>query len=158
MSGNWDCNSSIKIRFTTFFGGNHNCLYLTLTLYPVFPILVDFGKHLQKNILHHFQRTRVDFINCFAPYADLLRFRPNFYATTTLLKSWAKGAKQFMKLVPSWNWCKICLRTLTTENIYYLLNEASHRHSPILGGYVKSSRGKQVTWCTKLSQNNDTLI
>ena len=49
----------------------------------------------------------VDFINCFGPYAHLLRLTPNFHASKKLLKSWAygakvghRGAKPFMKSTP----------------------------------------------------------
>ena len=56
-------------------------------------------------------RTGVDFINCFAPYAYLLRFAPNFCASKMLLKSGAQsanslaqGVNQFMKLTPGLIW------------------------------------------------------
>ena len=49
----------------------------------------------------------VDFMNCFAPNAYLLRFAPNFRASKKLLKNWAwsanswgQGINQFMKSTP----------------------------------------------------------
>ena len=39
-----------------------------------------------------FMSRGVNFINCFAPYADLLCPMPDFYATKKLLKSWAYRA------------------------------------------------------------------
>ena len=56
---------------------------------------------------HSKNSTGVDFINCFAPCADLLRPTPNICASKKLLKNWVqgakvgrKGAKLFMKSTP----------------------------------------------------------
>ena len=60
---------------------------------------------------HSKNSTGVDFINCFAPCADLLRPTPNICASKKLLKNWVqgakvgrKGAKLFMKLTPGVCW------------------------------------------------------
>ena len=40
-------------------------------------------------VAYFHQQTVVNFINCFAPYAYLLRIAPNFCSSKKLLKSWA---------------------------------------------------------------------
>ena len=76
---------------------NLNPKFHGLTNIPARQKNYDFFKYVFCVAYFH-QQTVVNFINCFAPYAYLLRIAPNFCASKKLLKSWGQSAKLILYL------------------------------------------------------------